>query len=70
MLTYCGTGYLVDKQSAGDFARTLAVLINGNETRESMARVARNSVMNYRWSNSAKNTLRAYEALTGKSAKD
>ncbi len=60
----------MNKQSAGDFARTPAVLINEDETRESMARAARNSVMNYSWSNSAKNTLRAYEALTGRSAKD
>lgn len=64
------TGYLVDKQSAGDFARTMSVLIKENKTRESMARAARNSVLNYSWSNSAKNTLRAYEELTGKSAKD
>ena len=54
------TGYLVDKRSPEHLAIYLCQLMGDNELRESMARAARPSVMQYGWSSTAYQTLKVY----------
>ena len=57
------TGYLVDERSPETLAMYLCLLMGENEIRESMAKAARQSVMEYDWSLIARRALRVYREL-------
>jgi D-inositol-3-phosphate glycosyltransferase len=59
------TGYLVDERSPEILAMYLCLLMGENEIRESMAKAARQSVMKYDWSSTARRILRVYRELLG-----
>lgn len=59
------TGYLFDERSPEALAMYLCLLMGENEIRESMAKVARQSVMKYDWSSTARRVLRVYRELLG-----
>jgi D-inositol-3-phosphate glycosyltransferase len=58
-------GYLFDERSPEVLATYLCLLMSENEIREAMASSARQSVMKYNWSSTAKQLLQVYRELSG-----
>ena len=57
------TGYLFDERSPELLATYLCLLMSENEIRESMAKSARQSVMKYNWSSTARRLFQVYREL-------
>ena len=57
------TGYLFEERSPETLATYLCLLMSENEIRNSMAKAARQSVMKYNWSSTARRLFRVYQEL-------
>ena len=57
------TGYLFDERSPEVLATYLCLLMSENEIRHAMAEAARQSVMKYNWSSTARRLFEVYQEL-------